>query len=107
MVMIERVARAIYEHRNSARGGVWWGVDERDRLNVWYPLAYAAVKAMRELPDSMLESVGPMEGFYHEAYGGEEDRCHREWWAMVIDASLANYPVKPDSSTGRQGDSQS
>jgi hypothetical protein len=102
MDMVERVARAIYEHQNSARGGVWWGVDERDRLNVWYPLAYAAIKAMREPTEAMLiDGAAKIRNF--TSANGPYPRTRAVWLSM-IDASLANYPVKPDSSTGRQGD---
>lgn len=55
--MIERVARAIYESLYAAEGGVWWGVDQRDREAHWFPLGRAAIEAMR-LPTDEMVAVG-------------------------------------------------
>lgn len=87
MDMVERVARAIYEHQNGPKGGVWWGVDESARTSVWYPLASAAIEAMREPTDEMLlEGADKARNF--TSANGPYPRTRAVWLSM-IDAALA------------------
>ncbi len=71
--MIERVARVLED------------------LPLWagpYEIAKAAIQAMREPTNSMLECAGSMEGFDGYELLTELDKCHIDWWQAMIDAAL-------------------
>jgi hypothetical protein len=91
MEMIERVARAMLR---AEEWSSFFGEDDARKL------ARAAIEAMREPTDAMLiDGAAKIRNF--TSASGPYPRTRAVWLSM-IDASLANYPVKPDSSLDPQ-----
>ena len=81
MTKVEEVAAAMAEATN---GGKWDdGHYADDHKALWMKRAEAAIKAMREPSDAMLEAVAGMEHI---------DRDPSYYWPKMIDAALAEKP---------------
>ena len=90
--MVERVARAICE--TSDPGGV---VDWHE----WVDEARAAISAMREPTQAMLDAADLAEKA-HLAAGGDPETCadHADVWRAMIDEARAGRVIAEDRSVG-------
>lgn len=102
MEMVERVARAMVNAVNKADTLQVKMLPSPDQAEI---MARAAIEAMREPTDAMLiDGAAKIRNFTWTT--GPYPRT-RAVWISMIDASLADNPVLPDSSPGPQGDGQS
>lgn len=103
MEMVERVARNIELHSRD-----WpyeWDALPLHVRETRRDQARAAIEAMREPTEAMLiDGAAKIRNF--TSVNGPYPRTRAVWLSM-IDASLANRLVLPDSSPGPQGDGQS
>lgn len=94
--MVERVARAITQARFYDCEPEMYGNDierfftelDSDLMGVARIEARAAIEAMREPANAMLEYSGSMEG-YDPEQGTIPDHDHIAWWQTMIDAALS------------------
>lgn len=96
MDMIERVAASIAKNSEMYS---WeeYSDDQKDKFRL---TARAAIEAMREPTEAMLiDGAAKIRNF--TSVNGPYPRTRAVWLSM-IDASLANRLVLPDSSSGRQ-----
>jgi hypothetical protein len=97
MEMIERVARAMVEAANNADTLQVRMLPSPDQSEI---MARAAIEAMREPTEAMLiDGAAKIRNF--TSVKGLYPRTRAVWLSM-IDASLANHLVLPDSSSGHQ-----
>ena len=86
--MVERVARALYEllRKDFRDQAVWERTTEMDR-EVFRPFARAAIVAMREPTDEMVDA-----GFHKADTNDRSERAYRwvadDVWHAMIDAAL-------------------
>lgn len=87
--MIERVARAICAADPCAPAPddpILIGMRSAKAWEARIPLAVAAIEALREPTDQMLEDAGCMDGYDFDRIAPDQD--HVEWWSAMIDAAL-------------------
>lgn len=98
MEMVEKVARAIIPHPSDYEEFI--DRAQEDPEGTFLVLARAAIEAMREPTDAMLiDGAAKIRNFTWTT--GPYPRT-RAVWISMIDASLTNNPVLPDSSPGPQ-----
>lgn len=96
MDMIERAARAVAENTEMYR----WDEYSDGQKDGFRLIARAVIEAMREPTEAMLiDGAAKIRNF--TSVNGPYPRTRAVWLSM-IDASLANRLVLPDSSSGRQ-----
>ena len=84
MNMIEKVAKEIYERQ--FEGVDFDSLGERSiERHLQIEVARAALEAMMEPSNQMLEDAGAMETVYPR---DDADRIHIEWWQAMIKAAL-------------------
>ena len=78
--MVERVARAILAS--------WYGGNlQKDQIEEHMDMARAAIEAMREPTEAMLENAGTIRG-YDDDYYNSADKNHIAWWQDMVTAAL-------------------
>lgn len=95
MTPLERACRAAHDEHNDDRGARLQALDPNwDGWKSWVPVISAALRAMREPSEGMIDAglavawPGPdAQPYYPDAFTSMDDQYSRAWQAM-IDAAL-------------------
>ncbi len=87
--MVERIARAVCDQYPGKCCKEYIQTERCDRPpESAFRIARAAIKAMSEPTEKMLEDSGMVEGYDIDNWTVDADKAHTEWWQAMLTAAL-------------------